>query len=95
MPVGINRRLVARGIQFGELSRGEVPAYGSQILAKLVGVARANDHGGDRRPLQKPVERHLRHCFVGFFRYLIEGIDDGVNVFVGHPAALRRRRFGC
>jgi hypothetical protein len=33
MPIGIDRRLVARCIQFGKLSRGQVPADGTQILA--------------------------------------------------------------
>jgi hypothetical protein len=33
VPIGIGGRLVTRGIQFGKLSRGEVPAYGTQILA--------------------------------------------------------------
>ncbi len=33
VPIGINRRLVARCIQFGKLSRGQVPANGTQILA--------------------------------------------------------------
>jgi hypothetical protein len=33
VPIGISRRLVARCIQFGNLSRGQVPAYGTQILA--------------------------------------------------------------
>ena len=33
VPIGINRRLVARCIEFGKLSRGQVPANGTQILA--------------------------------------------------------------
>ena len=32
VPIGIGGRLVAGRIQFGKLSRGEVPAYGAQIL---------------------------------------------------------------
>jgi hypothetical protein len=33
VPIGIDGRLVARCIQFGKLSRGQVPANGTQILA--------------------------------------------------------------
>ena len=33
VPVGIDRRLVARCIQFGNLSWGQVPVNGTQILA--------------------------------------------------------------
>jgi hypothetical protein len=33
VPIRIDRRLVARCIQFGNLSRGQVPVNGTQILA--------------------------------------------------------------
>jgi hypothetical protein len=33
VPIGIDRRLAARCIEFGKLSRSQVPADGAQILA--------------------------------------------------------------
>ena len=74
----------AGGVQRGDLRRGQVPADGAEVLAQLLLVARADDHGRHGRPLEQPVERDLRHGLAGLPGDRVEGVDDPVEVLVGH-----------
>ena len=56
-------------------------------------VACADDHRGDRRPLQQPVERDLRNGLAGFLRYVVDGVDDFVEILVGRLRAGLRELF--
>ena len=57
---------------------------------ELLFVARTHDHGSHGRPLQEPVERDLRNGLAGFLRYVVDGVDDLVDIFVGHLRAVIR-----
>jgi hypothetical protein len=83
MPIGIDRRFVTGGIQLGDLCRREAPVHGSQILAQLVRIACADDHRGNGRPMEQPVDRDLRHSFAGLFRHIVDGVHNPMNVFIG------------
>jgi hypothetical protein len=84
VPIGIDGRCGAGGVQFGDLRRGEVPAHGSQILAELVRITRADDHGGYGRSLEQPPDCDLWHGFASFFRHFVDGVHSPVDVLVGN-----------
>lgn len=50
----------ARRIERDDLIRRQAPTDRAEVLAKLLLIARADDDGGNRRPLDQPVERDLR-----------------------------------
>src|SRR5215470_9817255 len=66
MPVGIGQRGRARCVQLRNLFRRQVPADGTEILAQLLLIARADDDVRDGWPLQQPVEGDLWHALTGF-----------------------------
>ena len=74
---------------------GQVPADGAEVLPQLLLVARADDDGRDRGPLQQPVERDLRHRLAGLRGDLVERVDDPVEVLVGDRRADVRRPACC
>src|SRR6185503_9799124 len=84
MPVWIGLGRLARGIERGDLLAGQRPSDGAEVLAQLRLVARADDDRGDRRALQQPVQRNLRHGLPGLLRDVIEGIDDSIQQVVRH-----------
>ena len=45
VPIGIDRRCGAGGIEFGKMRRSEVPVHGSQILPQLVAAESTGDAG--------------------------------------------------
>src|SRR6202050_2325650 len=90
MPVGVRQSYFAGGVQFGYLGRREAPAYGAEILAELLFIARAHDyvrHGG---PLQQPVQRDLRDAFAGLLGDAVDRIHYIIYMLVHY----RRSEFG-
>jgi hypothetical protein len=83
MPIGIDRRGRAGGIQFGTLWRRQIPAHRTQILAQLIRVPRPNDHGGYGWPLKEPINGYLGHSFPSFPGHCVDGVHDAMNVVVG------------
>ncbi len=65
VPHGIGRRLVAGGVQFRDLLGAQRPSRRPDILYELRLVARADDEGRYRAPLQEPVERDLGERLAG------------------------------
>jgi len=59
VPVGIGRRRYARLVQPAHLVGGQGPADRAEVFTQLRLNSRADDHAGDRRTLQQPVERDL------------------------------------
>ena len=66
MPIRVDRCCLAAGVQFGDLRRGQMPVYGSQILAKLVRIARTYDNGRYGRSMEQPVNCDLWDGLAGF-----------------------------
>lgn len=66
---------------------GEAPADGTEVVKELFFVAGADDEGRDCRAGEEPVEGDLGDGLAGFFGDFIEGIDDGVEVFLRHLGA--------
>src|SRR5882724_1999496 len=91
MPVGIGQRGRTRGVQLRDLFRRQVPTDGTEILARLFLVARADDDIRNSRSLQQPVQGDLRHALAGFLGDPVERIDDAVEVFLGYRRAVVRR----
>ena len=89
VPVGIRRICGARGVELGDLFRGQAPADCAQILAELLLVACAEDDRRDRGAPENPVEGDLWDRLVGFERDHSERIDDAEEVFVGDRRADR------
>ena len=75
MPVRIRLGVALAASSFS-ICRRQLPADGAQVLAQLLFVARADDHARDRRPLEQPVERDLRHRLAGLLGDRVEGVDD-------------------
>jgi len=82
MPVGVDGRLIGGTIKFSDLFGGEIPAFGSQILAELLLVSGADDDGGNRRTLQKPVQGDLGDGLAGFLGDCVQGVDDVEQVLI-------------
>ena len=82
MPVGIRLGSLAGRVEPGHLVGGQGPADGAQVLPELLLVARTHDHAGHGRPLQQPVQRHLRHGPAGLGGNGVQRVDDPVQVLV-------------
>ena len=87
VPVRIGGRSGAGGIQCCDLIGTEIPADGPEVRSQLGFVARADDEGGNRRPLQQPVERDLWNGLAGFPGNLLKRIHNAEKVFIGHLRA--------
>jgi hypothetical protein len=83
MPVGIDGLLLAGAVEFSDLIGSQIPAFGGQILAKLLFVSSADNDRRDGRALQKPVQSNLRNGFAGLFGDRVQSVDDVVKVLVG------------
>lgn len=82
--VWIRRADGTRLVQLRHLFTGQGPIDGSEVLAKLFLVARANDDRGDSRALQEPVQRDLCNSLSGIRRHLVQGIDNAKEMLVLH-----------
>ncbi len=67
VPVGVRERDGARGVKFGYLFGGQVPAGGGEVCAELLFIAGTDDQRGDRGSLEEPVEGDLGDGLAGFF----------------------------
>src|SRR5260221_512810 len=88
VPVRISQRRGAGGIEFRNLRRRQVPAERTELLAQLLFVSRTDDDRGDRRALQQPVQRNLRHGLSGFPGHLVQCIADIEDMLVRNRRTL-------
>lgn len=92
------RRQGARIVQESNLIIGEMPTDRSEVLPELHFVSRSHDNGRHRGPACKPVERHLRNCFVELSCDIFKGINDAVEMLLidrRTKASLRFREDDC
>ena len=87
VPIRIRKLGRAGGIEFCDLLGCQIPADCAEVGAELLLVPRANDEGRDRRAMQEPIECNLRNRLAGFFGDFVNGVDDFVEVFIGHLRA--------
>lgn len=83
MPVRIRRARGAGFIEHFDLLRRQIPADRAEVLPQLFLVSRADQHRCNRRPLQQPVQRDLRHRLAGFLGDSIERIDNAIRYSSG------------
>ena len=83
MPVGIDERKLAGGVEPGDMLGRQAPADGPQVLHELPCVARADDKGGDGGAAQKPVERDLGDGLAGLGGDLVDGGHDFEQMLFG------------
>ena len=67
MPVRVDARTFAGGVEKFDLIGWEVPADSAEVFFELFFGACADDEAGDGRALQEPVEGDLGDGFAGFF----------------------------
>src|ERR1017187_7320667 len=87
VPIGICRWGLTGSVEFGDLFGCELPADSGKIGAGLFFVARANDECGNSRALQQPVEGDLRNGLASFPGNRVNGVNHGVEIFVGNRRA--------
>src|ERR1700693_286719 len=87
VPVRIRNLRFTRLIQLGHLFGCECEARRSQVVAQLLFVARADDHGGDGRFPKQPVQSQLRHTLTRFGGKFLERVHDPIKVLILHLRA--------
>ena len=90
MPVGVWRHDLAGGVETSHLLFGQVPSNRAEILAELLFISGTDDHVGNRRPLQQPVESNLGNALPRLVGHFVERINDLIEVFVRNRRALVR-----
>ena len=76
MPVGIDGLPLAGSVDLGQVGRAQRPPHGAEVLPELFLVARPDDHGGDGRALQHPVEGDLGDGLADLAGDFLEDVDE-------------------
>src|SRR4029453_10945129 len=79
MPVRIDWRDSARGVEPGYLISRQVPANRAKILAQLSFIARAKNDRRKGRAVEQPVERNLRKGLASLRRDLVHQLDGPIQ----------------